>query len=351
MPREYEGEAERRTGRLLGGALALVTLASFGILLSRTLELNGGAWQGLFADMRVALVVTHFGHVWLWRLPALALLWLAWGARSRGRQHGWTDGLMVIAAAAIALTRSQTGHPADHGDFMLPVWVDWLHLLAAGTWVGSLFGMSLGIFPALLLAGEHAVASAATMFQRLSTLCGGALAVLLGCGIYNAVRQLGNVEALWTTRYGITLDIKLLMVLAMIALAAHNRYVKLPRLLRCTGQVAPASWFGNVFRRFADRGEIAPTGVAVVRQCARAVLIESLLGLAVIVTTSVLLHAMPPVDMPRGGMEMGMGARGQVAPSLLRSGLGGVEAGRDGADEIVDGAAGCCRRGSVQQMV
>lgn len=315
-----------------------MTLASFGILLSRTLELNGAAWQGLFADMRVALAVTHFGQVWLWRMPALALLWLAWGWRSRGRHHGWTEGLMVIAAALISLTRSQTGHPADHGDFMLPVWVDWLHLLAAGTWVGSLFGMSLGIFPGLLRAGERAVASTATMFQRLSTLSGGALAVLLACGVYNAVWQLGSVEALWTTRYGITLDIKLLMVLAMIALAAHNRYVKLPRLFRCNGQVAPASWFGNVFRRFADRGEIAPTGVAVVRQCARAVLIEGLLGLAVIVTTSVLLHAMPPADMPRTGM--GMGVRGQLAPPLPRTGLSGVATARDGADEIVDGADG-----------
>jgi putative copper resistance protein D len=334
MPREYEGEAERKTGRLLGGAVALVTLASFGILLSRTLELNGGAWQGLFADMRVALAVTHFGHVWLWRMPALALLWLVWGWRSRGRRRAWTDGLMVIAAAGIALTRSQTGHPADHGDFMLSVWMDWLHLLAAGTWVGSLFGMSLGIFPRLLRAGERAVASAATMFQRLSTLSGAALAVLLACGIYNAVRQLGSVEALWTTRYGITLAIKLLMVLAMIALGAHNRYVKLPRLLRCNGQNAPASWFGNVFRRVADRGEIAPTGVAVVRQCARGVLIESLLGLAVIVTTSVLLHAMPPADMPRGGMEMGMGA--ELAPGLHEGGVSRIEAGRDGADGIVD---------------
>jgi putative copper resistance protein D len=338
MPREYEGEAERKTGRLLGGAVALVTLASFGILLSRTLELNGGAWQGLCADLRLALAVTHFGHVWLWRLPALALLWLAWGWRSRGRHRAWTDGLMMIAAAGIALTRSQTGHPADHGDFMLSVWIDWLHLLAAGTWVGSLFGMSLGIFPGLLRAGERGVASAATMFQRLSTLSGAALAVLLACGIYNAVRQLGSIEALWTTRYGITLDIKLFIVLAMIALGAHNRYVKLPRLLRCNGQSVPASWLENLFRRSGDRGETMPKGVDVVRQCARAVLIESLLGLAVIGTTSVLLHAMPPVDMPRGGMEMGM--EGQFVPRLRGDGVSRMAAGRNGADGLVDGAGG-----------
>lgn len=315
LRRERDTEAMRETLHLLGGAVTLVTMASFGILLSRTLELNGGAWQGLFADMRLALAVTHFGHVWLWRIPALVLLWLAWGWRLHRRGHAWTDALMSLAAAVIALTRSQTGHPADHGDFLLAVWVDWLHLLAAGTWVGSLFGMSLTVFPRLLRAGENAVAGAAAMFQRLSALSGGALAVLLACGLYNAVQQLGSVDALWTTHYGITLDVKLVIVLAMIAIGAHNRYVKLPRLLRCSGQPVRPSLFGRAFRRLADRGDTASTGVAVVRQCARAVLIESLLGLAVIVTTSVLLHAMPPADRPRQEMD-GRMVRVEPAPRL-----------------------------------
>lgn len=321
VSRERHAEAERSTLHLLGAAVALVTLASAGILLSRTLELNGGAWQTLAGDMRLALTVTHFGHVWLWRIPALVVLWLAWGWTLRPRAHVWTDGLMVIAVAGLVLTRSQTGHPADHGDFMLSVWVDWAHVLAAGTWVGSLFSMSLAVFPGLLRKGEHAIGSTAAMFGRLSTLSGIALTVLIACGVYNAVQQLGSVEALWTTRYGITLDVKLLIVLAMIALGAHNRYVKLPRLLSTNAQDVPMSWLGSVFRRLAGRGEKAPTGVAVVRQCARAVLIESLLGLAVIVATSILLHSMPPADMPRSGMNAQMGARAGLVPDLRRGHL------------------------------
>ncbi|MEO8999967.1 MAG: CopD family protein [Rhodanobacter sp.] len=228
---------------------------------------------------------------------------------------------MLIAAAAMALTRSQTGHPADHGDFALSVWIDWLHLLAAGIWVGSMFGMSLAVFPGLVRAGEHAVPGAAAMFRRLSTLSGGALAVLLACGIFNAVRQLGHVDALWTTHYGTTLDVKLLIVLAMIVMGAHNRYVKLPRLLRFGGQAASASLFGDAFRRIADPAEKAPSGAVAVRQCARAVLVESVLGLAVIVTTSVLLHAMPPADRPRQGMDGRMGLDVELVSPAGRSWL------------------------------
>lgn len=279
LPRDADAGLSRRLRRVLCAALVLLTLASFGILLSRTLELNGGVWATLWPDMRVALGVTHFGHVWLWRLPALAIAWAAcaWLMRRGNPRAVW---IMLLAFALIALTRSDTGHPADHGDFALAVWIDWLHVLAAGTWVGSLFGMSLAVFPPLLRRARGDMALAARVFQRLSTLCGVALAVLVACGIFNAIRQLGTVEALWTTRYGVILDVKLALALVMIAIGAHNRYFKVPRLHAAAAGAA---------RHASDP--------SILRACARAVLMESLLGLAVIGVTATLLHAMPPADV------------------------------------------------------
>ena len=281
--------------RTTGAVLVLVTLASFGTLLSRTLEMNGGAWSTLWTDLRLALVVTHFGHVWRWRIPALALAWLAWAFALRHPQHAWARWLMALALAAIALTRSETGHPADHGDFKLAVWADWAHLVAAGAWVGSLFGMSLVVFPKLRADGDP-VPNAAAIFQRLSTLSGIALAVLLAAGIYNAIQQLGSVPALWTTRYGIVLDIKLAIVLAMIAIGAHNRYVKLPRLQSAANRI-------GIGLNAPDPGKPAIPGPAnpesgIVRTCARAVLLESALGLGVIGAAACLIHSMPPADAP-----------------------------------------------------
>ena len=225
----------------------------------------------------------------------MAWAFWAWSSRRRG---AWSTCVLAIAVAVIALTRSETGHPADHGDFTLAVWIDWLHILAAGTWVGSLFGMTLAVFPSLLREGKHSIESAAAMFQRLSTLSGIALAVLVAGGIFNATRQLGNFEALWTSRYGIILNVKLALVLVMIAIGAHNRYVKLPRLLACAGKPTPQplAWRWLLPERayvssLRDAGQI-------LRSCARAVLIESLLGIAVIGATGALIHAMPPADVP-----------------------------------------------------
>ncbi|MGH8282153.1 MAG: copper resistance D family protein [Gammaproteobacteria bacterium] len=324
LPRDEGSALESSVLRLLGATLVLVTLSSLGILVSRTLELNGGSLSQLLADLPLALKVTHYGHVWVWRIPALLLLWLAWGWCLRHRHHTWAAWLMVIGAAGIALTRSETGHPADHGDFTFAVWVDWVHLMSAAVWVGSLFGMSLAIFPKLMHAGETDGGRSAVIFQRLSTLSGGALAVILATGIYTAIGELGSFHALWTSSYGITLDVKLFIIILMIAFGAHNRYIKLPRLLRAAGKPAPHSLFGKLLGGFGASDQPAP-GNGVVRSCARAVLAESLLGVAVIGAASVLLHGMPPAEMPKNlsmpGMSMPMsGYRTPVpvAPRIAR---------------------------------
>ncbi|MEO8124412.1 MAG: CopD family protein [Burkholderiales bacterium] len=292
LPARRDDDLRRSVLRAIGANAALLSVAAFSTLLSRTLELNGGAWSTLFADMGLALDVTHFGHVWLRRIPALVLLWLAWGWSMRKRHAPLAGWLMLLAVVTIALTRSQTGHPADHGDWALAVWIDWAHVLAAGAWVGSVFGMSLVVFPRLLRAGSAALEQSAQIFQRLSTVSGIALAVLLAAGLYNAVSQLGSFAALWTTRYGVILDIKLAIVLVMILIGAHNRYIKLPRLLHVAGLPVIASPRGGVSRR-----QRTGASADVVHVCARAVLLESLLGLAVIGVTAMLLHSMPPADM------------------------------------------------------
>lgn len=143
--------------------------------------------------------------------------------------------------------------------------------------------MSLAVFPALLRRGGESHVLNARIFQRLSTVCGWALGVLVAAGIYNATYLLGPVSSLWTTRFGVILDVKLGLVLVMILIGAHNRYFKLPRLLRLAGQ---------------DAGGQAAGDGSVLRSCATAVVMEAVLGVAVIGTTAVLIHAMPPADKP-----------------------------------------------------
>jgi len=284
--------------RLIGMAIALLTVSSFGILGARSLELDGGQWVALLPTLPLALKVTHFGHVWLLRLPALCLLWFGWKKIGRRRRRAWPAWVMIAAAAAIALARSETGHAADHGDFTLAVWVDWVHLVAGSVWVGSLFGMSLVVFPRLLSEAQRPPLRAAEIFQRLSALSGLALGAVLVSGAYTAWHELQSWSSLWTSQYGRILTVKLLLVAGMIALGARNRYGHLPCLLRLSGRSAQRPLLLRLLGTASD-GYAAqtPDEGSVVRRCARTVHLESLLGMGVILAASMLLHSMPASEM------------------------------------------------------
>jgi len=319
LPKEPDSGLKTAVWRLLGVSIALLTLSSTSILVSRILELDGGSWGQLLASLHPALKFTHYGHVWVFRLPALAFLWFGWIWCHHHRHHRWTVWLMAIAAAAIALTRSETGHPADQGDFTFAVWVDWLHLMSGSVWVGSLFGMSLAIFPRLLRTGEDARTVAAVIFQRLSTLAGGALTTILVTGIFTAWRELDSFSALWTSSYGRVLDVKVFLVIIMIGFGAHNRYVKLPHLLHTAGSPVTSSLFGRLFSRLKADTKPASQSNGVMRSCARSVYIESLLGMGVLVAASILLHSMPPAEMhvlPGMSMQMSRSSAPVHAPKV-----------------------------------
>ena len=79
------------------------------------------------------LAGTGFGHAWL----AGAVFMLIVVVLSFVRRA--SDALpfaMWAALACVALARSNGGHPVDAGLFSVPVWIDWLHLLAISAWVG-----------------------------------------------------------------------------------------------------------------------------------------------------------------------------------------------------------------------
>ncbi len=295
LPQAPVARIDAAMSRLLGMAVVLLTLSSVGILLARTLEMEGSRWTGLLSALPIVLKVTHYGHVWVFRLPALALLWYGWRTIGQHQRRAWPGWLMVAAAAAIALTRSETGHPADNGDFTLAVWIDWVHLLAGSAWVGSLFGMSLAVFPQLLAQLQKPPVLAAETFERLSRLAGFALGAVLLTGAYTAWHELGSWESLWDTQYGRILTVKLLLVAGMIALGARNRYGHLPNLQRLSGRSSRRlRHFGAASD--AHRGR-RPSEESAVRACFRTVSVEGLLGLGVILAASTLLHSMPASEM------------------------------------------------------
>lgn len=206
-------------------ALAVATLSGAAWLLWLAADLLGMSTADavLRGAIWTVLTDTRFGQVWSAR-AALALLLavlLPWPM---------TRMVQLAAAAAFLALPALIGHagatPGIQGDIHLVS--DAVHLLAAGAWLGGLPAL------ALLLARANAdpalgdvAARATARFSRLGMIAVGAL---LASGLVNSWNLVGSPDALVTTEYGRLLLFKLGLFVAMLAIAAVNKFRLTPRL-------------------------------------------------------------------------------------------------------------------------
>jgi putative copper resistance protein D len=105
---------------------------------------------------------------------------------------------------------------------------DALHLLGAATWLG-------GLPPLLILLrmqrnGWVAAPIVAATLRRFSTLAAAGVAALVLGAAVNAWFMVPTLGYLTESAYGRMVAAKLVLLAAMLAMAAHNRFVLVPRL-------------------------------------------------------------------------------------------------------------------------
>ncbi len=214
------------TGRMHGpiarqaSALALLALAAagFGFLL-RGAAMTGDA-SGLTDPEMLGLLWQNPPGTRLLLLGSGLLLVLAGMRIPR-------IGLWIAAAGGLLALWSFAwiGHVPDAG----PVWLEALlvlHLAAAAFWVGILS-------PLRRLAGDPGeLAAAAGLGHRFGRIAAVTVPVLIAAGIVMAWHLLGDVAALTTTGYGLTLLAKIAGVAVLLGAAAHNKLRFVPAMRR-----------------------------------------------------------------------------------------------------------------------
>jgi len=290
--------------RLLGPVLAGLTLVSVIGLLLRTAEMSGLPLGKALPAVPLTLSKTHYGMTWIVRMVGVSFLWLGWGWMRKGRVHQPSMEklqsssclyAMLAAAACVVWSVSASSHAADWGDFTWPEWVSWLHISAGSVWVGGILA-----FVAVTRRRRNrptlALATFATCARNLSRMAGMALTVVLASGVYNVWRQLDRFSDLVSSGYGRIVLFKILLVFAMIALGAGNRYFNLPFLCRHAGITPPARQTDlpvRILRRINPSWKPCENN-ALVRQFGRRIAVEAWLALAVVACAAWLGHAMPP---------------------------------------------------------
>lgn len=115
----------------------------------------------------------------------------------------------------------------------------WLHVLGVVVWLGGLVYQAHVLAPA---ARRGQITAFATAARRARPLAWTALALVVLTGLYNVTR-LGPLERVMESGVALVLAAKLILVLAVVALAGQRDFNQVPRLARdlaAGGDTGPA---------------------------------------------------------------------------------------------------------------
>lgn len=217
-------------------ALVLTALASGLVQVALQTALLEGRPAAALEPSAIARVLTETqaGHVWLVRYGVLALLATFLMMRlSVERRVDWqaARGEAVLLGAAALVPIAAAGHAAAvEPGTGLAIAVDSLHLFAVGVWAGALLPLALLLRAAGREDGADARPYAVVAVRRFSRCALAAVITLALSGSVMAVTNVGTVAGLVGTSYGRLLLAKLALLFPILALAAMNRTVQLPRL-------------------------------------------------------------------------------------------------------------------------
>jgi copper transport protein len=202
------------------------------------------------------------------------------------RPAGARLAVLGAAAAGALFVHAQAGHAETASPVrLLNVADQWLHMLAAGVWIGGLVWLLLGLRG--LARAERAPA-----VRRFSRLAFAAVAVIAVTGVLRAVPEVGSPGALVSTSFGVVLLVKTGLFVALMGVAWRNRYRLVPRV----AGPAPAAQGGLLpvmgGAQADPRGRSEPAAVGSLR---RSVSSEVVLA-AIVLAVAAVLSGLPPAS-------------------------------------------------------
>lgn len=178
-------------------------------------------WPGVFWAPVVAAIIVCVG------LTGAAVLWTRQQDRRGTRLLAALLPLLALAAPVLV------GHTQLMEPRALIIAADLGHLLAGSFWTGGVLGLLLFLAATratTVREASTAPALAAKVVQKFSRLAIWSVVILAVSGTVMGVLIVGSFDALITTSYGLTLLLKIGIVIPVIAIAVYNRTRLLPRI-------------------------------------------------------------------------------------------------------------------------
>ncbi|HET9439576.1 MAG TPA: CopD family protein [Longimicrobiales bacterium] len=179
--------------------------------------------------LRAMTFDTGWGKAWLAQTVAALAFIIATRIRSEQPLESWIAAALFAVAAAS--TPAFSGHAAAVEQMAaVPIFNDAVHLMAASAWLGTLAVLLFAGVPALVRTSHQPFTDAAALVRTFSPLALFAAAVAIATGTMSAFVHIKAISELWTTPYGKTLSLKLMVVLLTATTGAYNWKVVSPRL-------------------------------------------------------------------------------------------------------------------------
>jgi len=187
------------------------------------------------SNLNQIVMQTLWGNAFMIQVAAAALAVAAFALAMRGMRIGWM--LATICAVALAITPALGGHAASSPRFTsFLISADFLHVLGAASWLGTLLCvMLIGVPIALAAEGGDRWGNVASLINSFSPIALGSATLVFASGILASWIHLEHLSSLWTTSYGKALLAKLLLVACILTIGAYNFRRVQPQLVREEG--------------------------------------------------------------------------------------------------------------------
>jgi copper transport protein len=278
-------------GATLGGVLELLLQGPY----SAGLGLSKVASGSLLDDT----LHTSYGQLHCLRLVLLGLIALVFARslQADARPARW-EAIAAAFGVGVAWSFSDSGHGATTSPASLSVPIDMLHVLSMAVWIGGLVMLVGAVLPRREPAELRGVLPVFSSVAFVSVL------VLAASGTYAALRGIGTVNAIFTTAYGLIVVAKVLLLLAILAVANVSRRVVQRRTVA----------YAMTDALLLDDSEDVAEDPVNTERLRRAVFVEALIGLIVLGFTAVL------VAEPRGKEALAASYRSPVSATTSLGG-------------------------------
>lgn len=208
--------------RIMSTGLILLFVS---ILLNLPLQatiVSGLPWSKVFSFSTFGQVLssTWFGQTGLIQLALLLILAITtYFFRVADKTKQVLSWACFGIGIGLLLTKSFTSHAASQPNQVLTISMDFLHLLAASVWIGSLMGM-VALLP--MLKQTETKPYFLTIIKRFSKW--GIILVLLLAftGVFGGFQYIPTLSSVIKTDYGNVLTTKVILFFVMLILAAMN---------------------------------------------------------------------------------------------------------------------------------